>query len=86
MHVLHINCSRRVHKLVFTVLCVPVQRAFLSAVMKALSSISKQMCEAATVCGVDLFKACAYVGENSAPVFRYYLNLIQGNLQVKTLL
>ena len=50
--------------------------------MKALSSISKQMCEAATVCGVDMFKACAYVGDSSAPVFRYYLNLIQGNLQV----
>ena len=58
------------------------QRAFLSAVMKALASISKQMCEAATVCGVDMFKACAYVGDSSAPVFRYYLNLIQGNLQV----
>jgi neurofibromin 1 len=57
------------------------QRAFLSAVMKALASISKQMCEAATVCGVDMFKACAYVGDSSAPVFRYYLNLIQGNLQ-----
>ena len=50
--------------------------------MKALASISKQMCEAATVCGVDMFKACAYVGDSSAPVFRYYLNLIQGNLQV----
>lgn len=59
-----------------------VQRSFLSAVMKALSSISKQMCEAATVCGVDMFKACAYVGDSSAPVFRYYLNLIQGDLQV----
>lgn len=50
--------------------------------MKALASISKQMCEAATVCGVDMFKACAYVGDGSAPVFRYYLNLIQGDLQV----
>ena len=51
--------------------------------MKALSSISKQMCEAATVCGVDMFKACAYVGDSSAPIFRYYLNLILGNLQVR---
>ena len=51
--------------------------------MKAMSSISKQMCESATVCGVDMFKACAYVGDTSAPVFRYYLNLIQGNLQVR---
>ena len=61
---------------------MPTQRAFLSAVMKAMSSIGKQMCEAATVCGVDLFKACAYVGESNAPVFRYYLNLIQRSLQV----
>lgn len=76
LYTCHVSCSMN---------CVLqcLQRAFLSAVMKALSS-SKQMCEAATVCGVDMFKACAYVGDSSAPIFRYYLNLIQSNLQVRT--
>jgi len=50
--------------------------------MKGLSSGKKELCEAATVCAVDIFKACTFVGDRSNSIFRYLVAQTQGQLQV----
>ncbi len=60
------------------------QRNFISAIMKGLSSGNKQLCEAATVCAVDLFKAGSFVADRSSSFFRYFVSQVQGQLHVRT--
>ena len=38
--------------------------------MKGLSSGKKEMCEAVTICVVDIFKACTFMGDRSNFIFR----------------
>ena len=52
--------------------------------MKGLSSSNKQLCEAATVCAVDLFKAGSFVADKSSSFFRYFVSQVQGQLHVRT--
>ena len=60
------------------------QRNFISAIMKGLSSSNKQLCEASTVCAVDLFKAGSFVADRSSSFFRYFVSQVQGQLHVRT--
>ena len=62
------------------------QRNFISAIMKGLSSGNKQLCEAATVCAVDLFKAGSFVADRSSSFFRYFVSQVQGQLHVRIVL
>ena len=59
------------------------QRNFISSIMKGLSSGNKQLCEAATVCAVDLFKAGSFVADRSSSFFRYFVSQVQGQLHVR---
>ena len=60
------------------------QRAFISSMIKGLSSTTKQTLEAAVLCGADMFKICSYVYDKTSAVFRYFLTQIQSQLQVRS--
>lgn len=61
-----------------------MQRNFIGSIMKGLSSSNKQLCEAATICAVDLFKAGSFVADRSGSFFRYFVSQVQGQLHVRT--
>ena len=59
------------------------QQSFISSIIKGLSSGNKQLCEASTICTVDLFKAGSFVGDRSSSFFRYFVTHVQGQLHVR---
>lgn len=59
------------------------QQSFISSIIKGLSSGNKQLCEASTICAVDLFKAGSFVGDRSSSFFRYFVTHVQGQLHVR---
>ena len=59
-------------------------QSFITSIIKGLSSGNKQLCEASTICAVDLFKAGSFVGDRSSSFFRYFVTHVQGQLHVRT--